>query len=413
MDVDPASIQKISWRWPAALSLFLLAMLGLLSGVSLTERPEVADADLLTKAYYSLGLFVVGGLDIGTPVGGPGYGRTMLWIAYFGAPVFTATAVIEALVRIVSPAQWQIRRLRNHIVVVGSGRLAGWYLRALRRSHPTTRVVVVDLDIDSVREQELRQTYGARVVSGDIGQQFMLGHLKLKKARRVMLLGGNDFEAFEAVHQIAQRYPRLKSKMVLRCQNLRFLRTMQDAGTDALCESFNTYHLAATGLVRDQMIAHFKETAGADVVVMAGFGRFGQAILEELRNQAPRDIETVAVIDRDANRRILVAEEQERLGQYYRREVFQGDIAHPEVWNNLRRIIDLDKARPTIILGTGNTEENLRTALWLKARHPNTVVYTRTNDTSALAMQMGAEHGIHAFSIAQLVEDNIPERWLD
>lgn len=412
MDVDPSAIQKVSWRWPAALGLFLLAMVGLASGVSLTERPGVVEADLLTKAYYSLGLFVIGGLDIGTPVGGPVYGRTMLWIAYFGAPVFTATAVIEALVRIVSPTQWQMRRLRNHVVVVGSGRLVGWYLRALRRDHPRTRVVVVDQNIDPMREQELKQAFGARVISGDISQQFMLGHLRLNKAKRVMLLGDDDFGAFEAVHRVAERYPRLKSKMVLRCHNLRFLRTMQTAGTDALCESFNTYHLAATGLVRDSLIAHFKETTGGDVVVMAGFGRFGQAILEELRNQAPRDIETVAVIDKDANRRILIAEEQERLGQYYQREVFQGDIGHPEVWNNLRRVIDLNQAHPTIILGTGNTEENLRTALWLKARHPNSVIYTRTTDTSALALEIGAEHGIHAFSIAQLVEDNIPDRWL-
>ena len=73
--------RRINWRWAAAAFFFLCALFGLMTGVTLTERPYVVNAGLLTKAYYSLGLFVVGGLDIGTPVGGPLLGRIMLWIA--------------------------------------------------------------------------------------------------------------------------------------------------------------------------------------------------------------------------------------------------------------------------------------------------------------------------------------------
>ena len=97
------SPRRISWRWATALTLFLCGFLGFASGVSLTERPEVTSAGLLTKAYYSLGLFVVGGLDIGTPTSGPWLGRVVLWVAYFGAPVFTASALIEALITDIRP----------------------------------------------------------------------------------------------------------------------------------------------------------------------------------------------------------------------------------------------------------------------------------------------------------------------
>ena len=41
---------RTDWRWGAALALFLFALGGFLSGVSLTERPEVAQAGLLTQA---------------------------------------------------------------------------------------------------------------------------------------------------------------------------------------------------------------------------------------------------------------------------------------------------------------------------------------------------------------------------
>ena len=133
---------KISWRWIAALTLFLLALVGFGTGVSLTERPDVTTSNLLTKAYYSLGLFVVGGLDLGTPIGGPLLGRIMLWLAYFGAPMLTASAVIEAVIRVIAPKRWQLRRLKNHFVIVGSGDQTISYLRMLRKHSPNVPVVV-------------------------------------------------------------------------------------------------------------------------------------------------------------------------------------------------------------------------------------------------------------------------------
>lgn len=40
---------------------FLCAFLALMMGVSLTERPSVQTADMLTKANYSLGFFIMEG----------------------------------------------------------------------------------------------------------------------------------------------------------------------------------------------------------------------------------------------------------------------------------------------------------------------------------------------------------------
>ena len=99
-----------SWRWGAALLLFAAALLGLSSGVSLTERPDIESAGLLTKAYYSLGLFVVGGLDLGTPTGGPLIGRIMLWTAFFGSPLLMASAVIDALLMVPSTVMATLTR---------------------------------------------------------------------------------------------------------------------------------------------------------------------------------------------------------------------------------------------------------------------------------------------------------------
>ncbi len=404
--------QPFNWRWLAAAGLFLCGFLGLLAGTPLSERPDVIDAGILTKAYYALGFFVVGGLDVGTPTGGPVWAQTMLWIAYFGAPLLAASAVIEAIFQVLSPSQWQLRNIKNHIIVFGSGRLTISYLRLLRRTSPRVKVVVVDKVFDPVREQELRQKYRARTVVGDLTHDYLLQNLRLRKARRVLLLGDNDFQAYEAASRILQLAPRLSSKVVLHCHNLRFMRSLQGTGLSAKCEVFNTYNLAAQGFVKGSLLEHFERTASKDTVVIAGFGRFGQSVLEELQDNAEEEIEEVTVVDIDADRRVLVVAEQDRLQYSFKQNVFEGDISHPEVWRRVTENVNLGSDSPTVILGTGQEQDNLRTALWIKSRFNNALVFARTNDISQFALEVGAEHGINSISITQLVENTMPERWL-
>ena len=403
----------VGWRWYAAVGLFLCGFLGLAFGVTPTERPQIQTSGWLTMAYYSLGLFVVGGLDIGTPSGGPLVARGMLWLAYFGAPLLTASAVIEAVLRVMSGQRWQLRRLRNHVVVVGTGKLTSVYLRALRRHSPRVPVVVVADEADTVRDQELAEAYGVTVVVGDITHEFVQREVRVGKARRVMLLGDDNFLGYEAASKMLASYPRLaEGRIVLHNHRLRFLRAMEGTALANQCATFNSYHLAATALVRDDLIAHFQQTQARDVVVMAGFGRFGQTVLEELTSRARGEIEAVAVIDVDADRRVLVVDEQERLPSDFRRQVFEGDISHPDVWQQLTNAFDLTRNQPTVILGTGSAEDNLRTALWIKRKYPNVYVFARTNDTSMFAQEVSAEYDINSISITELFEANIPQSWL-
>ena len=399
-------------RWIMALAVMGAALLGFSLGVSLTERPEVVNASFLTKVYYSLGLFVVGGLDIGTPTGGPLIGRILLWSAYFGAPILTASAVIDTLARVLSPGHWQLRRISNHIVLMGGGGMTDSYLRVLRKHFPRKRVVVVQERIEFVRRQELEQTYDVAIVIGDLTHDFMLKALRLAHASKVVLMGERDFHAYEAASKILAQFPHLANNIVLRCHNLRFMRTMNETDLARRLVVFNAYHLAAEGLVRERLITHFRKTKAPDAVVIAGFGRFGQSVLEELQSHAQDLLSVVALIDQDAHRRVQVAEEQQKIGGAYRKEILQGEISHPELWWRLGDVVDLNSAQPTVIFGTGDIEENLRAAIWLKQRHPNALVFARTDDASSLALEIGAERGINYFSLKQLIEDNIPAEWL-
>ena len=111
----------------------------------------------------------------------------------------------------------------------------------------------------------------------------------------------------------------------------------------------------------------------------------------------------------------MVAEEQMAFNHGYRREVYEGDISHPEVWRRLQAEIPVREggANAVFVLGTGREEDNLRTALWIKRKYPLAMVIARSSKESQFAEEVAAEHHFISISINQLVEENIPARWVD
>jgi len=200
--------------------------------------------------------------------------------------------------------------------------------------------------------------------------------------------------------------------LVVHCGRLRFMRSMASTRVAKQCQTFNSYHLAAYGLVGSHLMEHFRETKPKDAVIIAGFGRFGQTILEELQERALDEMDTVAIIDTDAHRRVLVADEQMQFIGSYRRELFEGDIAHPELWDRVQSAVQLDSDDTVVVLGTGREEENLRTALWIRHKFPRAKVIARCSKESQFANEVGREHDIVTVSIAELVEQNIPADWI-
>ncbi|MEH6568803.1 MAG: NAD-binding protein [Halioglobus sp.] len=409
---DSYNTGSFSWRSVGALFFFISAIVGFELGVSVSERPEVADAGILTKAYYSLSLFVVGGVDLGTPFGGPWIGRALVWAAYFGAPMLAAWTLIEAFLRAMAPQSWQLRRLKDHIIVVGDGELAISTLRALRKYNAKVQIVVVSSEHDQLVVDEFLQNFNAIVVCGDISHEFFLKKLRVDLARKVLLLNDNSLRSYEAASTLINMVPGIDDKVIIHCASLRFMRAMENTSVAKRCQTFNTYHLAASGLVRSHMLHHFRETHAKDVVILAGFGRFGQTILEELQRCAIDELDTVIIMDIDAHRRVLIADEQMEFSGQYRRELFEGDISHPEVWDRVGREAEIDGDNTVFVLGTGREEENLRTSLWLRTKYPGAMIIARSSKESLFATEVGDENDIISISITQLVEDNIPQSWI-
>lgn len=403
--------QKLGWRWLTASLLFMFAFYGLMMGVGLSERPNLQSVDYMTKAYYSMGLFVMGGLDLGTPEGGPLLGRIMLWISYFGAPILAASTVIEAIIRTISPYRWRFQRFNDHVIVSGSGELTISYLKEFRNRSPRSPLIIIDSEFDSLREEEFKQKYKATVITGDITRSYFLSKLGLNQAKKVMLLGNDNFQNYEAAHKILTLAPSLKNEIVIHCNSIRFMRAMAGTHVAQQCRQFNAYQLAASALVKTQMMSHFIETESKDVVVIAGFGNFGQTILEELELNANEEIETMAIIGLNIKRRMQIVDEQNTLGASSNRKIFEGNISHPEVWKKLRDEVDLVNSKPTIILCTRSAEDNFRTSLWLKRKYPGAVIIARSHLPSKFAADVSEQYGILNVSVNKLVRDNFPVTW--
>jgi|Marorgknorr_s2lv_3_1036020.scaffolds.fasta_scaffold00479_7 Trk K+ transport system NAD-binding subunit len=399
-----------NWRWLLAIVFLACGFAGFLSGVGTTER-DLSSANAFTLLYYSLGLFILGGLDLGVPVGGPWWGQTLTWIAYFGAPLLTTSALVEWVqVLVANPSRW-LRKLKGHTIIIGVNDLSRSVMDKIVQLDDKAQLIVVDRDIRKTVRQELEDRYGARCLAGEFTDDYFLNRLRIMHAKNVFLSGESDFDNFETASKLIELRPELGPRIVLHCNRLRYLREMGHSDVVKLTHAFNSYQLAAQHLVQSVMLDHFKSTPRLDTVVLAGFGRFGQTVLEELQQIGESEIDCIAIIDIDAHRRVLVAEEQVETPSGIEKHVFQGEIGHPEVWRQLEQKIDLGIGVPLVIMATGQDEENLRTGIWLSKRHPNIKVMIRSQRESHFAQSVSQSAGIHAFSLQQIIQNSLPDHW--
>jgi Trk K+ transport system NAD-binding subunit len=402
-------LPRFRLRFALPLVAFALGLVGFAAGVGVSQRPEVMDAAWLAKIYYALGLFIFGGMDLGTPIGGPGWARTMLWTAYFLAPAITASAVIEAALRVFAPDTWKLRRVRGHIIVAGGGRLTALYLQRLRELDPNVPVVVVMPPSEAGEIDSLEFDFGARVIEADPTSEAVLAALRLDRAHRVLLLTDDDFINLDAATKIlAMPDP---PQVVVHVADLRFLRSMAGTRLARRCETFNGHQIAASHLVQTRVLDHFRRTQPRDLVIMAGFGRFGETILGELQARAAGGFDHVVIIDMDAERRAMVFDEQIGFSKDYRLDIVPGDLRDPRLWQQLAGRVELVESEPVFVVGSGVDRTNLRTALWLASKYPRGFVLARSEGKWSFAEEVSHEAGIHTFSVAELVAQSMPLAW--
>ncbi len=398
------------WRGIAFASVFAVALAALMAGVGVSER-DLVGADIAEKAYYALGLFVLGGLDVGIPVGGPPVARGLLWSTYFVAPIITASALLEAAVRLLGPLALRVRPLTGHVVLGGAGRLTLLYVRKLRARDPRRTLVVVERNPNHPLLSELRDAYRAVIINGDVASDPVLRGLRMEHAHRVLLLTGDDFANLDAAAKILRLAPGLAGDIVVHVSDLGFMRETSGSSVARGCEIFNGHEFAAVNLVREHLVGRFCGTPYRDLVVLAGFGRFGQSVLHQLQQHAPGSFGHVVILDEHATRNARAFEDEPGFAEGYERAVIDGDLLDPEIWIRIGGVVREHGHNPVIILGSGNDGTNLHAALSVRKQHPEAYVIVRSFRTSPFTTEVAQESGLQAFNLAELIEGGMPETW--
>ncbi len=404
IDTLSGTLSWFRWRGLLLALVFLIGLAGFLGGAEVSDR-LLADG-VLSRVYYSIGLFVLGGLDLGVPSGGPVWAMTLLWIAYFAAPTITASALVEGAWRILRPRA-VMSRLKNHVIVGGCGRLAMLYLKRMHELDASRSVIMVDNRVDNPNAQIAAERYGAHVILGDLSSDILLEALRLDLASQVMLLTGEDYVNLDAASRITQRAPHLAAEISVHVSDLRLLRTLESSQILSQATKFNSYRSAATHLVHDVLMPHFKETPAADAVVLAGFGRFGQTVLDELQTRAHGHFDRVLLFDADVEMLSLVFEDQIGFSDGYQVEVYDGDLRHPKDWHPLKESLRQAPSEPVIVIGSGTDSLNIRTALWLSRKFPDAKIIARCFQSSEFTRQLAKEGHFEIVSTAELLLANL------
>lgn len=402
----PLGWRGVAWRVGAAAGVFLLGFVALCSGVGVSERPAVAaDGDVLSHAYYALGLFVLGGLDLGVPHGGPALARVALWLAYFLAPALTTSAVVEGLLRAMGPGRRRWRHRTDHVVVFGYGRLARLFIDRLRDEDMDVPVVVVDIDEHHTTAlHELRARQRVYVMQGSLTDPGVLERVGAARARLVFLLTGDDFANLEGAAHLLALNPEAGAHTYVHVGDLGLFRTVAETGVGVKCAVFNRHEDAAHRLVQEHLVARFLETEATDTVVLAGFGRFGQTVLDQLQRHAASAIGRVVVVDLQAQRKEAAFARAVGFEPTHERETIEGDLSDQRLWDRIEAMVD---GPLVVVAASGDDGLNLRLALAVKARRPDVFVVARTFHESRFATDVCLERGIEAFSVAELVESGL------
>ena len=395
-----------NWLWRAALSLSVVAVAlgGLAAGVQFSER--TTSGHVLERLYYVVGLFLMGGIDLGVPTGGPAFARAGMWVAYFVAPAITVAALIEAVLRVIQPRWFYSRGYHDHVVVVGLGQLGSVVLDGLRHSDPTRMIVVVDRDASLASKLPAKERQLIRFLRGDIRASSTIEQLKLDRAKGVVLATGSNLTNFEAAFDLKMRASHLSCVAhVGDDEMLREAQTILEAKGHGI-RLFSSHELVAAELYRSTLAGLVKAITRDQPVVVAGFGRFGQTIVELLEQQSRDDAGKLVIVDRAAM--ALMEPFEDRHGKHRRpRTAVDGEIAEPSVWRWVEAALEGRAAEATYIFGTPNDTLNLEAAMAIRRQHGEARIFVRCARPSALTSLLAEHYRLRLLSFEETLQTSI------
>ncbi len=377
----------------------------------------MAVQSILAWTYYAAGLFVFGGLDLGSPMGGPAVARGALWFAYFLAPTITTTTAIDAALRMIRPQRSGATALEGHVVLVGAGQVGLAYLQAIRAVQPTQPVLLVDREGGSANTDEAERLGKVEVMSVDIQRPAAMDLLGLERAARMIVVTDDDLVNLEGAWAANERVPELP--VAVHVGELTLLRPVNrmiraqvglPAGRAGPPLVFNTHRVGALHLYERFLHPHFEETGYKDVLVIGGFGRFAQTILELLRVTAPNDLDRVVVVDANASRKMRQFQADVPL-DVLSHTAIDGKLEDPGTWAKVDASLASIEAEPVYLLASSNEVVNFRAAMLLRGRSDGIRIFARCFHRSRFAESLAEQGSFELLAFEDVLRDALTEHY--
>ncbi len=349
---------------------------------------------------------------LGNALGGGWYAT--LWALRFAAPILTLGVVAEVVhVLGLFHLPTVFFRLgigaRDHVVVVGLGRLGQHLCRRLMDNG--ARVVAIERDADAEGVVEMRRK-GVPVIVGDGSDDGALRRAGAQHARHVLAVTGNEIinldAALLALHLADSigRLHRLSAwAQVFDPGIIENVRNSLAPGFRGRLECFNSYAWAADQLLRSRLPALEDE----DVVAVVGYGRFGSAVLTALAartgDERPR---RVVVVDKRLPEHAVGEAPWCRNRAGWDGRSLLHDLRDPMLLPELQAMLRGD-GRLFVLVCTDDDSGNLRFAIRARGHAGGRVeVVTRVFQSLRSKVEANALPDIHVVELIELVGESWP-----
>ena len=401
-----------AFRLVAIASVFLLGICAFAGGVTTTEIDNPREQSVLAWIYYCAALFVLGGLDLGVPAGGPLLAQGALWIAFFLAPAITATAVIEAAIRLLRPESSSLQSLQGHAILVGGGRLGHTYLEAILAVEPLKTVLHI---VEADRTQHTSEhplPANVHLVAAATADPATLDLMRLGHAEEMVVITDDDLSNLDTAWAAKELAPELP--VVVHVSDLALLRPVtrmiQESKSADHPLVFNTHRIAALQLYERLLHPHFENTGYRDVFVLGGFGRFAQTILELLRAMATEELEHVVIVDELASSRVRQFEADVPLAEL-KHSTVDGALEDPETWTEVDAIVGSMEAAPVYLLASADESVNFRTAMLLRKRAEESRIFARCFRRTRFAETLAAQRSFELFAFEEVFQEALQDHF--
>ncbi|HWO10991.1 MAG TPA: hypothetical protein VNN80_15960, partial [Polyangiaceae bacterium] len=219
--------------------------------------------------------------------------------------------------------------------------------------------------------------------------------------------------------RLANRYPHLS--VVAHCSDLALERSLADAWGDTRerIVVFNSHRTAAQQLYYRYLHDRFFGTAGKDTVILAGFGRFGQTLLEFLAQRSTDEVERILIAAPAANLGLrkfhIHIHVQATCISAIR--AFDSELTDPRTWDLLEEEFGgVDDAALSVIVGSDDESANVQSAILARRRWPDSHIFVRCQNESSFADELAKRHRFILLSVDELVLEALyaaQTKWLE